>query len=118
MGNGAVVLSSYTNTSLTSGGLQSTAPSVEEARCVTLLRAGTIRCHGEIVFTGTVEGLDGTGTVTSRVHLACDITTADCAGRTVVVSATGALAGLHGHTTSTSDLLTGAGEYTAYVVGG
>lgn len=57
--------------------------------------ADTIRCRGAGVYEGTVEGVAGTGTYATRVHLTCT-TTLVCSGKVQVKGLTGALADLRG----------------------
>jgi len=117
VGNGKVVFIESVILAVLEGDLVSTEPNREQSICKTLVHRGTTRCHGTVTFTGTVAGIEGEGTLTSRTQLACDLSTYTCTGRNVVVQGTGALAGVRGQTAITVDLSTGTGTYTSSLTG-
>lgn len=101
----------FTETTTLSGGLTSAEdqPVVSRFSCA-YVGGDHLVCHGEQVFTGTVEGF-GEGTITSKVRFQCSETSltmnGTCRGSATTISSTGDLAGVRGHSTFQGDLGTG-----------
>jgi hypothetical protein len=92
-----------------------TATGSANYRCV---QVGTefFRCHGEQVVTGTATGIEGVGTLTSRARLFCDLTTAQCSGKAVSLSGTGAWSNVHAVTQIQGVLGEPGGTYSGKLV--
>lgn len=112
-GPGNATFFEFSNATTSSGSFTGTGGS--DFQCV-LVGTKFFRCHGEQFFTGTVTGVDGTGTLTSRVLLTCEFATDQCVGKSVSIAGTDALAGVHSSIESRSRLSVSGGTYTGKLV--
>lgn len=90
-------------------------PAVSEVRCVYV---GTefLLCHGDQIFTGTIDGVEGEGTLTSKLRFKCSLTTFTCTGTATIVDAADGLAGVRGNSTFEADLATGRADIDSRVI--
>lgn len=92
-----------------------TSSAVAQFQCV-FVGTKSLVCHGEQVSTGTIRGVDGVGTTTSKVQFRCLLTTGACTGSGTIIDATGAAAGIRGHSTFEANLATGLSDITQRLV--
>lgn len=92
-----------------------TATAVAQFKCV-FVGSTSLVCHGEQVSTGTIRGVKGVGTTTSKVHFKCSLTTGACTGSGTIIDGTGAAAGIRGHSTFEADVTTGRSDITQRLV--
>lgn len=111
-GSGTAVFFEFSNAITLSGSYTGTGTA--DYDCV---QVGTqhLRCRGEQHLTATVDGV-GTGTLTNRVVLTCDLTTGVCTSVSVNLAGTGELADVHAVTRSRSILGQPGGTYEGQLV--
>ena len=103
----------FVETLMLTGDITSTA--VAHFQCV-FVGTESLVCHGEQESTGTIRGVDGVGTTNSKVHFKCSLTTGACTGSGTIIDATGAAAGIRGHSTFEANLATGLSDITQRLV--
>jgi hypothetical protein len=78
-----------------------TGTTVNTFTCILVQGHETFHCHGQGVFTGSVTGVSGSGTMSVRWNGVCNATTSVCEGQATFRGTSGALVGVHGRLETT-----------------